>query len=92
MTTAIRYQQHDKAGRFGREVRTVPDGGEMGGATTPARTDGAADRFDAVGYEIDAHAVAGAILARLAAGGTLRLAPSGDRRPSVLEAAPRAGA
>jgi hypothetical protein len=76
MTTALRYQQHDKAGRFGREVLTMPDDGEMGDVSAGR----GAESLGTGRYEIDAHAVAEVILARLAVGGTLRL-PEGDALP-----------
>ena len=73
MTTALRYQQYDKAGRFGREVRTMPDDGHTAEPTTDTET--GEWRVLAARYEVDAEAVAEAIIARLAAGGTLRLGP-----------------
>jgi hypothetical protein len=73
-TTAIRYQQdHHKAGRFGREVRAMPDDGRKAERSTKTGT--GEPHVLAARYEVDPHAVAGAIIARLAAGGTLRLPP-----------------
>jgi hypothetical protein len=78
-TTAIRYQQDKhKAGRFGREVRTMLDDGRRAEPTTDPRT--GERRVLAARYEVDAHAVAEAILARLAAGGSLRLRPEDRSR------------
>ena len=73
-TTAIRYQQDQhKAGRFGREVRTMPDDGRK--AEPRTNTETGERRVLAARYEVDPHAVAEAIIARLAAGGSLRLRP-----------------
>jgi hypothetical protein len=73
-TTAIRYKQHQhKAGRFGREVRRMPDEGRK---AEPRKDTGTGElRVLAARYEVDPHAVAEAIIARLAAGGSLRLRP-----------------
>jgi hypothetical protein len=75
MKTATRYQQQDALGRgrFGREVRSAlaADDVPMADARTTMQTDRASGRFDTAGYEIDAHAVADAIVDRLLAGRTL---------------------
>ena len=83
MTTATRYLLQDARGqgRFGREVRTAPapDDVSMADARTTMQTDRAAGRFDTAGYEIDAHAVADAIVDRLLAGRALAPLRSLDR-------------
>ena len=83
MKTAPRYQQQDVRGRgrFGREVRQAPaaDDVSMADARTTMQTDRAAGRFDRAGYEIDAHAVAHAIVDRLLAGRTFGPLPVDDR-------------
>jgi hypothetical protein len=66
MTTLLRYQQ--RAGRFGRAVRSEEV--ETDGTRT-AMTTGEV-RSKTAGYEIDADAVAEAIIARLLAGRTLK--------------------
>jgi len=81
MPTLTRYQRDDKTarGRFGREVPApVTEDVQMADARTSMQTD-ADERFDVVGYEIDADAVAEAILARLLAGGTLFARAADDR-------------
>ena len=65
MTTLLRYQQ--RAGRFGR---AVPSEEVETDETRTAMTTGE-ERSQAASYEIDADAVAEAIIARLFAGGTL---------------------
>jgi hypothetical protein len=83
MKTATRYQQQDALGRgrFGREVRPAPAAGDvsMADARTTMQTDRAAGRFDRAGYEIDAHAVADAIVDRLLAGRAFGPLPVEDR-------------
>jgi len=70
MTTVLQHQQ--RSGRFGRELR---DGDlEM----TPADAQDA-ERLELGGYEVDADAVATAIIARLIAGRTLQPPPSAPR-------------
>jgi hypothetical protein len=71
MTTLLRHQ---RAGRFGRAVPT--EGVETDEART-AMTRGE-ERSQYAGYEVDADAVAEAIVARLLAGRTL--APPRDAR------------
>ena len=65
MTTLLRHQHQQRAGRFGRAVPS--DDVETPAKEAPTTTD--APRVD---YVIDADAVAGAILARLVAGRTIR--------------------
>ena len=95
MTTALRYQPAAGTLRTGgpRRGRKATQGQAM-------QTDGADERFERLDYEVDADAVAAAIVSRLLAGGTLpaaRAATTGRRTPSgaptrapgsVLEAAP----
>ena len=81
MPTLTRYQRDDRTarGRFGREVPApVTEDVQMADARESMQTD-ADGRFEIAGYEIDANAVAGAILARLLAGGTLSLRAADDR-------------
>ncbi len=84
MTTVARYQAQQDAprGRFGRDVRPAPaaDDGPMADARTTMHTDRARERFDTAGYEIDADAVADAIVCRLLAGRTFAPPPGDDRR------------
>ena len=70
MQTALRHNQ--RQGRFGREVRSTD------GQTTDARTamQQESERFARFEYEIDADAVAAAIVSRLLAGGTLPAKPA----------------
>jgi hypothetical protein len=63
MTTVVRL--YKRAGRFGREIRD--DRAQAADARTPTHADGC----DTVDYEVDANAVAGAMLERLFAGGAL---------------------
>jgi hypothetical protein len=79
MKTAIRYQGQDRAGRFGRDVHAAPADGQTGKAGTAMWTDSGDEGFETAVYEVDADAVASAILTRLFAGGTLPGPPS-DRR------------
>jgi hypothetical protein len=83
MKTATRYEQHQDAlerGRFGREVRPAPAADvSMADARTTMQTDRADGRFLRAGYEIDAHAVADAIVDRLLAGRTLAPLRTDDR-------------
>jgi hypothetical protein len=80
MKTATRYERQEATrGRFGRDVRPAPAADvQMADARTTMQTDGADARLDPAGYEIDADAVADAILARLLAGRTIAL-----RRPDA---------
>ena len=82
MKTAIRYERQEAAtlGRFGREVQPAPAADmQMADARTTMQTDGAAAPFDPAGYQVDAHAVAHAIVSRLLAGRTLAV-PRSDKR------------
>jgi len=77
MTTSLRYSHHDQlaelvertAGRFGRKVRPIshPDPGKTPSRTTEVEL--MRERLKKSGYQVDATAVAGAILERLLAGG-----------------------
>jgi hypothetical protein len=82
MTTATRYQRQEVArGRFGREVRPAPgDDVQMADARTTMQTDRAEERFETAAYEIDAGAVADAILTRLLAGRALGPRPASEPR------------
>ena len=84
MKTATRYQQQDALGRgrFGREVRPAPaaDDVPMADARTTMQTDRVEAPFETARYEIDADAVADAILSRLLAGRTLAPPRGDDRR------------
>jgi hypothetical protein len=82
MTTATRYpRQEAPLGRFGREVRPAPaDDVQMADARTTMQTDRAEGRFETAGYEIDADAVADAIVSRLLAGRTLAPRRGDERR------------
>ena len=83
MKTAIRYERQEAAtrGRFGREVQPAPAADtQMADARTTMQTDRAAARFDTAGYEVDADAVADAILSRLLAGRTLTVRRSDEPR------------
>ena len=74
MKTAFRYERQEAAtrGRFGREVPAAPAADtQMADARTTMQTDRAAARFDPAGYDVDADAVADAIVRRLLAGRTL---------------------
>lgn len=81
MQTATRYDNQEVArGRFGREVRPAPAADvQMADARTTMQTDRAEGRFVTERYEIDAEAVADAIVSRLLAGRTLA-PPRGDER------------
>lgn len=82
MKTATRYEQDDtlERGRFGREVRPAPAADvSMADARTTMGTDRAEGRFARAGYEIDADAVADAIVDRLLAGRTLVPLRADDR-------------
>ena len=65
MQTALRL--HTRQGRFGRDVRGAD--GPTDDARMAMQTEEA--RFERLGYEIDADAVAAAIVSRLMAGGAL---------------------
>jgi hypothetical protein len=84
MTTAARYEQLEgrARGRFGRDVRTAAalDDVQMADARTTMQTDRVEERFESAKYEIDADAVAGAILSRLLAGRTLAPPRADDAR------------
>jgi hypothetical protein len=73
MKTATRYPTQDAVGqgRFGREVRSAPDDVSIADARTTMQTDHALGRFDRLRYEVDAAAVADAIVDRLLAGRAL---------------------
>ena len=81
MTTAARYEQLEgrAQGRFGRDVRSAAalDDVQMADPRTTMQTDRVQDRFETLKYEIDADAVADAIVSRLLAGRTL-MPPRGD--------------
>ncbi len=79
MKTATRYQQQElqARGRFGRSL--AADDVPMADARTTMQTDRAEGRFERVGYEIDADAVAKAIVNRLLAGGMLAPPRTDDR-------------
>ena len=80
MPALTRYEQDTTArGRFGRNVPApATHDVETSHARTSMQSD--ADRpFEIAGYEVDVEAVAGAIVARLLAGGTLRCHPADDR-------------
>jgi hypothetical protein len=83
MKTLTRYQKQDRLsqGRFGRDVRAgaATDDVQMADPRTTMQTDRADDHLDRVGYEIDAHAVAAAIVNRLLAGRTLSPPRAEDR-------------
>jgi hypothetical protein len=67
-------QDRTARGRFGRDVPGLaPD--DVQDARTTMQMDDGLDRVEALGYEVDADAVAGAIIDRLLAGRTL---PRGD--------------
>jgi len=67
MDTTLDHQL--RKGRFGRAV-TSDDARAAGSAA-----DGPDERFETLGYAVDARAVADAIVERLLAGRTLRLPP-----------------
>jgi len=75
MKTAIQYQRQDTTRRFGRDVPPTPGHAHTAEARTTMHSDSDEQRGAGV-YEIDADAIASAILARLLAGGTLPAAPS----------------
>ena len=83
MKTASRYDQVEERarGRFGRDVRSAAalDDVQMADARTTMQTDRTEERFATLKYEVDADAVADAILSRLLAGRTLG-PPPGDER------------
>jgi hypothetical protein len=78
MSALTRYEVHDRTarGRFGRGA-SAPATEDV--QMAEARTSMQEDAFEAVGYEIDADAVAAAIIARLVAGRTLPCRPADDR-------------
>jgi len=81
MPALTRYEVQDRTarGRFGRDVPApVTDDVPMADARTSMQTD-PDDGFQTAAYEVDADAVAGAIIARLLAGRTLPLHPADDR-------------
>ena len=81
MPALTRYEGQDRTarGRFGRDVPApVTDDVQMADARTSMQTD-PDDGFQTAAYEVDADAVAGAIIARLLAGRTLPLHPADDR-------------
>ena len=81
MPALTRYQPEDRTarGRFGRELLApATDDAQMADARTSMESD-AEGRFETFGYEVDAGAVADAILVRLLAGGTLRARSADDR-------------
>jgi hypothetical protein len=84
MKTASRYEQQEgrARGRFGRDVRSAAalDDVQMADARTTMQTDGRDERFETARYEIDADAVADAILSRLLAGRTLPPPRADDAR------------
>jgi len=80
MRTLPRYQQQEvePGGRFGRTVRIpAADDVQMDDARTTMHDDCADARLEMAKYEVDADAVAAAIVDRLLAGRTLPL-PSDD--------------
>ena len=83
MKTASRYDQQKerRRGRFGRDVQSADalDDVQMADARTTMQTDRMEERFATLTYEVDADAVADAILSRLVAGRTLA-PPPGDER------------
>ncbi len=74
MKLVLRYQRADgRSGRFGRKRGPRPNGGSVPEAEA-RKTMQAADAHErpgTVNYEVDPHAVAGAIVERLIAGRTL---------------------
>ena len=79
MPALTRYKKDTARGRFGRDVPApATDDVQMADARTSMQSEGEG-RFEIAGYEIDADAVADAIVARLLAGGTLLLRPVDDR-------------
>jgi hypothetical protein len=84
MKTVPRYEQQElqTRGRFGREDRPAPaaDDVQMADARTTMQTDRAEGRFETAGYEIDADAVAAAIVSRLLAGRILQPPSADDAR------------
>jgi hypothetical protein len=81
MQTVTRYQQEDRAerGRFGRDVLApATEDVQMADARKTMQSEHA-DDFGSGGYEIDADAVADAIIARLMAGRTLHRHPADEQ-------------
>ena len=79
MPALTRYEQDTGRGRFGRDVPApVTDDVLMADARTSMQSE-AEGRFEIALYEIDPDAVAGAIVERLLAGGTLLLPDADDR-------------
>jgi hypothetical protein len=81
MQTVTRYQQEDRAerGRFGRDVLApATEDVQMADARKTMQSEHA-DDFESGGYEIDADAVADAIIARLMAGRTLHRHPADEQ-------------
>jgi hypothetical protein len=80
MPALTRYPQDSTArGRFGRDVPAlVTDDVPMEAARTCMQTD-PDEGFETAAYEVDADAVADAIIARLLAGRTLPRRPADDR-------------
>jgi hypothetical protein len=80
MQTVTRYEVHSRAarGRFGRDVPGLAaDDVQMADARTTMQSDDAPEGVGALGYQVDPHAVAAAIVDRLLAGRTLP-APADD--------------
>lgn len=80
MKTASRYEKSEgrARGRFGRIA--APDDVQMADARTTMQTDRGDERTETARYEVDAHAVADAILIRLLAGRTLAPPRADDAR------------
>jgi hypothetical protein len=72
MQTVIRSHTKDRTarGRFGRDV-PGPAADDVQDARTTMKTDDGLERLETLGYEVDADAVAEAIIDRLLAGRTL---------------------
>jgi hypothetical protein len=81
MQTVTRYVQDSPArGRFGREVPApATEDVQMADARKTMKSDRADEASETGGYEIDADAVADAIIARLMAGRMLPRHPADDR-------------
>jgi anti-sigma28 factor (negative regulator of flagellin synthesis) len=82
MQTVTRYQQQDRTerGRFGRDVLApATEDVQMADARKTMQSEHADDGFENGRYEIDADAVADAIIARLMAGRTLHRHPADEQ-------------
>jgi anti-sigma28 factor (negative regulator of flagellin synthesis) len=82
MQTVTRYQEQDRTarGRFGREVPApATDDVQMADARKTMQSDHGDECFETGAYEVDADAVADAIIARLMAGRTLSRHPAEER-------------